>query len=269
MLNNPSAVGDSRIAFPVNKAFPKIISEENFKQNVRIAYYLASVDTAETINKRSNSSVITVAAVASDGRHYVVEVRRGKFLPDDLLKHLVDIVDRYYYKKGEYSGRLRAVNLEKTSFTTGLMVAIRQWEQTNRKSLFINLIPRDTQISKVSRIQNTLQAPYNSGRLIFLETLENVDGLGVKITPAQAPLSVMTQVRTELKEFPLGADDDILDTLADLFQGREWFGREQPRASFEQIQVDAWDKFLCTNDLFDPNWTPAGDFAQSHNKTGY
>jgi hypothetical protein len=46
---------------------------------------------------------------------------------------------------------------------------------------------------------------------------------------------VTETLETELDTFP-GKNDDILDTLADVFQNKKYFGRVKPRKSEEDLQ---------------------------------
>lgn len=226
MQNSPKGGVGGRDIFPIDKEYPAHISRKAFKENVRISHYIATVDTAETANDRSNYSVITVAAFASDGRIYVNEIVRGKFLPHELVKLICDLpkLTRTPYSYGD---KLVAIQIEETSFVRGLRVALDTYQHTTGIPLPIQMIKRDNKVAKIERIQNTLQPHYMSKRIIFLDDLTEWNNM-----------------ITELRQFPKSQSDDIMDTLADLFQNKEWFGREFAKPTFEQYQADAWEKML-------------------------
>lgn len=201
-LNDPTG-DEKRQVFPVNDDFPKKITRKDFTQNVRVAYRQVTVDTAETQGDRSNWSVISVAAVASDGRKYVDEILRGKWKGDELIEKLFQINDKY---QPQY------IEIEETSYTRGIRVHLEYLQSVRNKYLPIRFLPRDNQVSKKERIERTLQPAYQNGRIIFLDDLVEMEA-----------------VKKELQQFPFGISDDILDTLADLYTNQEWFGRERSR----------------------------------------
>lgn len=232
-LNYPRGGIDGRDIFPVNMSYPAKISRENFIKNVRVAYYEAIVDTAETKTERSNYSAISIAAFASDGRVYVNEIDHGKYLPSELLERIINLTD-LKRTPFTYGPKLRAIKIEETSFTRGLSVALLQHQQLNNKYLPIEFIKRDTQLTKIERIQSTLQPSYMAKRLIFLDD----------ILPWE-------HLITELKQFPKGKTDDILDTLADIFQNKEWHGREVPRFTPDQAHGRAVERWLGIDSPYD------------------
>lgn len=213
-LNSPSGGIDGQRPFPVVEGVrPVWISRDDFTKNVRIAYYEISVDTAETDGKRSNYSSIAVCGWSAAGRPFIVEIDHGKYLPDELIRRIVELRLKY---------NPRVVKIEQTAFVRGLMPALNR--EMHMKGFYIPIeeIKRDNQVSKIERIQLTLQPWYKSGDLRFLSDIKCKDHL-VK----------------ELKEFPLSTTDDILDSIADLFQGKEWFGREIPRAVYDHSEYKA------------------------------
>lgn len=226
--NYPSS-GIGQQVFPVNDQYPKWISREDFEKNVRVAYYDISVDTAETDGKESNYSSIAVGAWSSYGKCYVVEIVHGKFLADELVRRIIDTAMKYYRS-------LASIKIEQTSYVRGLMSSLRRKMDLSGLYLPVDLITRDTRKSKIERITSTLQPWYKHGDLIFLLDIGPKDHL-----------------LKELKEFPLGESDDILDSLADLFQNKPWFGREIPRPSLQQAMNDEMARFLGVEDPFREN----------------
>lgn len=215
MLNNPiGGIGGVEI-FPLDKM--QEINRVNFRRNIRISSVTFSIDTAETNNVRSNYSTIVVAAWAEDGRCYVADIIHGKWLPDELIKQIF----RSYLKYKPVS-----IKMEKTSFTNGLMAGITREMDMRSLYLPIELVPRDNQQTKEERIQKTLQPYYINGNLRFVKPdieakFRTDDDLNYE--------KAYIHLKEELKTFPLGGTDDILDAISDLFQNKEWFGREMPR----------------------------------------
>lgn len=219
--NNPSA-GDGTQTFPVNHQFPKWISPQDFVRNVRVSSYEISIDTAETTGKRSDFTSIAVGAWASNGRCYVVEIVHGRFLPSDILNHVVALCNKYRTRLGK-------VKIEETGFVRGLMPSIRRIMDKNGIYIPIDTIKRDTQEGKNERISNTLQPWYINGDLVFVDDL---------------PVNTKAQLIRELREFPNGKNDDILDSISDLFQNRSWFGRTSARGFAGMQKNLAFDQML-------------------------
>lgn len=239
--NSPSGGVDGRSIFPVEPGkYPALITRKDFRQNVRISHYVATVDTAETIGKRSNYTAITVAAFASDGRVYINEIIHGKFLPDETCALICNLnsLTRNQTKDGSPSGlplygsKLAEIHIEETGFARGLNVALNMYQHLTGNFLPIKTIKRDNQAAKIERIQSTLQPYYRDKKLIFLDDIKCMDHL-----------------LDELRQFPRSQSDDILDTLADLFQLKTWFGREIAKPTFEQHCSDMWDRMLGIGDI--------------------
>lgn len=227
----PVASADGAAPFPVSDKTPHWCSREVFKTRIPIVYREICVDTAETTNARSNYSSIAVVAWSRAGKCYVDEIIHGKFMPDDLVKKII----ASYLKHNKPYCPVQAVKIEETGFVRGLMVSINQFMDKTNTYLPLQMIKRDTSLSKKQRIINTLQPWYGSGDLIFVDDIACKDHLLM-----------------ELEQFPLAETDDILDSIADVFQNRTWFGRESERQvltenheertakAFQQMQNNYW-----------------------------
>jgi len=205
--------------FPVDHQFPKWISPKDFVENIRVSHYEISVDTAETTGKRSDYTSIAVGAWSSNGKCYVVEIVHGRFLPSELIDRIVALVRKY-------QTRLRALKIEETGFVRGMMPALRRIMDTSGLHIPIDLIKRDNREAKVERIANTLQPWYVRGDIIFVDGMPN--GMPKEKFEEYWQKTKNALLR-ELREFPSGKHDDILDSISDLFQNKQWFGREQAR----------------------------------------
>ncbi len=212
------------------RAFPKekflYISRADY-QKIRISNKQVTVDTADTQNKRSNYTCITTGAWSESGKLYIEDIIHGKYLPDEIVFWL------FWTALRETSPARRPTMyfIEETSFVRGMMPAINRVHDTgilyvpeslrekygrSRETggirLPITLIKRETAISKEERILQTLQPWYNSGDLRFLDDIPCVN-----------------HVLQEFLNFPQASTDDIIDTIADQFQQKEYFGRLMPR----------------------------------------
>lgn len=213
---------------------------------VPISFHTVTVDTADTQNARSKFTAITVVGWSQSGRAFLHDVRHGRFLPDEIIFHLFDINKKY---------RPLSIKIEDVAFVRGLMPSIYRAQETGilmfrdqkipipaGTYLPIEQIKRDTEISKTERILNTLQPWYMSGELRFVK-----DG--------DDPPAWWEQMMYELSRFPYYEYNDIIDALADQFQGREYFGRNQARAEnegqkaalvaqrWQAVQQEAFKKF--------------------------
>ena len=242
-LNSPSSHGHT--VFQVNDSRPVKIRRDVFESNVRVSHYDIAVDTAESDRQDANYSAIVVGAWSAYGKCYIVEIVHGRFMPDRLIEKVL-------LTAAKYSKRLNSVKIEKTPFVTGLMSGMRRQMDLSGFYPPVELIPRDTRTSKVERITNTLQPWYNSGDVVFL------DDLGIEDEPERS--RVWSHLLQELEEFPLSRTDDLLDAIADLFQNKQWFGRESPRPSPKVESEIRMRKFLGIEDPFE-EWDPDQDSA--------
>jgi len=214
-LNSPQGGAGGLIIFEVNDSYPKKISTSNFYQNVNVVYRVLTVDTAETKGQTSNRSALVIGAFDEANRCYVEDIVADKWLPDELIMNIVNMVRKY---------NPQTVFIEKTSFVNGLIISLTAALQ--RAGLYnpIELVARHGQ-KKIERIQNTLQPWYNSGNLRFVLKEEFEVN-----SPTRGGIGSDAWKLTlkELESFPAGSDD-ILDALSDLFTGKEYFGRLRGR----------------------------------------
>jgi predicted phage terminase large subunit-like protein len=249
-LNDPSDMSDTgMIPFPMK--YFRTISREDFKANVKIMMYTAAVDTAETQSERSDYSAVTVVGWSAGGVGYVVDIRHGRWLPDTLVDQVFD-VQRVW--------RPLSFKIEDVSYNRGLMPTFNRRMQTPQGGRsdpdpFINfeLIKRETTVTKIERIQNTLQPFYKAGQIVFLEDLDKIE-----------------EVKKEFLQFKSTVHEDIIDTLSDHFQNREWFGRLAPREIQERDIQQAFTEALEITSPFSPQFHRGvpEPFPSHYNVTG-
>jgi predicted phage terminase large subunit-like protein len=254
--NNPKQGIDGREVFPVIRRQdgtyerPRFISDKNY-QRVGIVSTEVVVDTAETTRESSNNTAITVGSWDRYGRLYIRNIIHGKFMPSEIAVRIRAAVE--LYKASE-------VKIEETSFVRGFMPTLEREMQLGGTWIPITLIKRENTVAKKERIQNTLEPWYRDGLIIFLETI---------------PKEAKAQLLKELKNFShTSIEDDILDTLADFFQTKTWFGRHIDKKQVEkQVDYEA-EKMLGIvhpdNPMvaLDPDFALGPDVHQYYNRTG-
>lgn len=248
-LNSPSATG--MIIFPVNDSFPVKCTRKVFKSNIRIAYYTIAVDTAESNAETANFSALSVIGWSASGKAYVVELQFGRWLPDELIKRMVALAEKY--------GRwLQSFKLEKVSFNrglmTGLMRAIRTFPKPGGLWVPLELIPVPTRKDKAQKIQETLQPWYSAGDIVFLEDLVARERFDTDKTWAEKNDRTWKTLLDELRDFPMADSDDLLDSISLHFANKQHFGRLKPRLNEEQFAKLHEQKYLGIHDPFDPYW---------------
>jgi predicted phage terminase large subunit-like protein len=199
-LNNPVDLSEEK-PFPLNKL--TWIEEEALKR-VPMSYYTTTVDTADTVGEKSNYSCLTTCGWDRMGRCYVVDIRLGKFLPDEIVSQMFNIQQKY---------KPRCIRVEETAFVRGLWPSVGRMRDLSGIFPVFDFIKRDNVTAKQERILS-IQPWYKAGEIRF---------------SAGLPEFVKERLVQELSRFPKTTHDDILDTLADQFQNRTFFGPEKPR----------------------------------------
>lgn len=214
MKNNPSDVSAESQIFPMQ--YFQTVDRDTFKHRIRIAYYTTTVDTADTQEAHSDFSAITTVGWAANGKGYVVDIQHGKYKP-------LELIELIYHTYRKF--RPQKVIIEQDRYVNGLMPMINRLSQLDRTdshgspthpALPLKFIKRDNRQKKVDRILFTLQPWYKAKDLVFLSDLPALD-----------------IVLDQLMKFPNTIHDDILDTLADQFQDRTFYGRNLERQMTE------------------------------------
>jgi len=193
-LNNP--IGTDSVAFPLQ--YLKWKTPDEIKR-ANIQYFVTTVDLAETKNKRSDFTVITTAGVDRMNRRYIVDIRIGKFYPDETVEQLFLVWLKW---------RPFKIKIEETGFTRGLKPAMQ------RKAQMLNIYPNfefrapDNQLSKEERILS-IRDMYKSGLIYFSTDIDEF---------------AKEELKHELTRFPKYQHDDILDTLADMYADENIYG---------------------------------------------
>jgi len=216
MLNKPKESVHSAFPWDAKKGYPRIIPRDVFQRNVRVAYYDVTVDTADTTGPRSDYTAMVAGGWSDSGVLYIVEIVRARLDQDQMINEILRLNRKY---KPEH------VKIEKTPYVRGMEPALRRIIDIRREYVPIELIPRDTQISKEERILRTLSPWYKRKEIVFVDDCGHLD-----------------EVQEEMTKFPNNRFDDVLDAMSDLFQGKEWFGRETVRRGPRGQVPEEWLK---------------------------
>jgi hypothetical protein len=192
-LNNP--VSDENTPFPWE--LMKWKSDEDMKR-VPFMFHKITVDLSEAKNKKSDFFVATVCGVDRTNRHYVREIRLGRFMPDEIVDIIFALQIKYKPLK---------IKIEESGFLSGLHPTIRRKSELTGIWPNFEFIRRPTTIRKAERILS-FQPWYKTGMFVFSSDLGEF---------------VKEHLRHEFTRFPK-FHDDILDTLADQIAGEEMLG---------------------------------------------
>lgn len=215
------------------------VPREDFK-SVPIDYHVTTIDLADTTNKRSNFSVITTCAYDRMGRCYVHSIQRGKWNPDETIERIFQTHQKFTPVK---------MIIEDYAYVHGLRPSIERYASRTGIYPQFHYEPAGRTTDKVSRIIKALQPPLYTG-LQGHADLRFVDPLDTNPELAKHLKTVLQREFTECTVFSTGSSDDILDTLANQYLCRDWFGKEglkggiipQEQAAIERIQKEQYDK---------------------------
>lgn len=241
-LNFPEGGVDGKKIFPINLF--SYLPRDKFEKLIRISYYELVIDTAETTGPRSDYSALTIGGFDAGGCAWIRYIRHGKFTSSEIIEHMFDLYKRF---------KPTVVKIEETGFVRGMKAMIQREMEMRGVFLPLEFIKRDTQLAKTERIERTLEPWYKKGLIKFVSPKHSDPT--VKMTPDDEKYWAALQYlqEEELKTFPLGSTDDILDTIADLFQGKDLFGRNAARPQADQTSMyedKVWNDFLGISDPF-------------------
>ena len=210
--------------------FPVVMKDDKYErpsvcpraeyEAIAKSYSILSVDFAETVSERANWTVFAHATIDRVGRTYIDMLVREKWQPHESVKYLLSICNKL---------RPTYLVMEEVNFTRGLRVALEREWQTNPANYkpSIRWTKRPANKEKEERIRLTLQQPYKTGDIRFVKD---------KITD-----TAWAGLIQELREFPRSTSDDILDAISDIFDTRDWFGKEYGKSTVPNEYVPIFD----------------------------
>lgn len=147
-------------------------------------------------NLGNDYTVMTVCGFLPNGEVKALDIRRGHFSPSD-------VIDLMFELDTTWQGKILDFKIEKDAHMRVLGPFLRR--EMERRERWLNIIPlkRDNSTSKYQRIKG-LQSWFANAALSFSDQIVCLD-----------------EVILEIKQFPKGKHDDILDTLADQMQNRD------------------------------------------------
>lgn len=222
-LNDPTPSEDA--VLPVDATRPCVKSPDQFYARVPVSYREMAVDFAYTQNERSDNTAISVIAWDNANRPYIEDIRVGKFTIEQSVAQLVKIYKKYTPHR---------VFIEDIAFTRGLEPTLEKAFQAARLYPYWEWIRRPGSQKKQDRIAATLGMWWRSRALQFVHAKDDPQGRGIHD-------DAWNQLLKEAGAFPRGRNDDILDTLSDLFIGKDYFGRLGPRTILEVQETEKWD----------------------------
>src|SRR5215472_3596665 len=212
----------------------KIINDILPSLRIHVTIDLHGMDPA---SKNSDFTAINVHGFDRDGRLYILDLRHGRFTPEEVIREIFDVYRRW---------RPIDFKIEKEAHARVLLPFLQR--EASKRQQFPVMVPikRDNRTSKQQRIKG-LQ-PWFRGKIVrFAEDLPS----------RQAILLEIAQFPSE----SAGCHDDILDTLADAMQNqeggvtddvvadlaldpREMFAIEKPRDRFLGFNADGSENWL-------------------------
>lgn len=168
-----------------------------------------SIDPAFRLHQYNDYTGVVVTKTDSGNNVFVLEARQIKVNPDDLVKEIFRLVDRYVYVKN--------VLVETVTSQIMLMNLLRAEMKRRGKFFLITEVKPANNESKTIHIRSLIPH-YANGRIFHAPGLNALE--------------------EQLLEFPKGAHDDIIDALA--YQINFWGTTGEATKPVETIE-GSWD----------------------------
>lgn len=147
-------------------------------------------DLAITQNKRSDYTVIMIVGITCDKKIYVLDYIQDKLTPSQIVQGIFE-----QYDKARNFGYVNGVYIETVAFQKVMLYLLK--DEAKRRGVTIPLRELKTNRDKTLRINGLVPL---------------VDKGDIYISPKHVEL------KNEMREFPFGKHDDIVDTLAYVLQ---------------------------------------------------
>ncbi|MFH2047775.1 MAG: hypothetical protein ABIK92_21830 [Pseudomonadota bacterium] len=152
---------------------------------------IMTVDPAPSNDKSKDPSVISVFSMDSKSNIYVRKVLRGWWLPEELVKNIVDMAQIF---------QINEVGIEAVAFSLWLCHYVDREKRDRRLHFKVTPIKRNSHNSKEDR-QRRIIPFHRNGKIFYHEQ--------------EANMAIITK---EHREYPKGRYDDYLDTLTDAIE---------------------------------------------------
>lgn len=156
----------------------------NYDRAPEPLYKVTTVDPAISKEKHGNYSAIVTTGVSEFGKKYILQIKRGKWNPFELIDQIFDTYSDF---------KSNVVGIESVSYQKSLRFYLE--DEMKRRDIYMPLdeINPDTRITKEMKIKG-LQPFYERGEI--------------------AQKKEMVELEEELIKFPVCATDDIIDALS-------------------------------------------------------
>lgn len=147
-----------------------------------------TVDLAISQNEKADYTVVLVAGVDADSNIYILDMKRGRFTPNETIDHIFDMYEQYNKKH-----KVMRVGVESVSFQKAMIYFIK--DEMRRRGKFLPLQELKADKDKQRRVMG-LQPWVENGAFFMPKSWEN----GI--------------LHREMLEFPFGKHDDSVDAAA-------------------------------------------------------
>lgn len=158
--------------------------------NIKFQQVFVLTDLAITQNKRSDFTVIMIVGITHDKHVYVIDYIHDKLTPSQIVTGIFEM-----YDKARLFGYVNGVCVETVAFQKVMLYLLK--DEAKRRGISIPLKELKAAKDKTLRI-NGLVPLVDSGD-IFISTRH-------------------VELKNEMREFPFGKHDDLVDTLAYVLQ---------------------------------------------------
>lgn len=187
---------------------------------------IISIDPAFRLNQYNDFTGIIVSKTTHDNNVYILEARALKLNPDDLVKEIFRLIDKYQV--------IKAFLLETVTAQIMLLNLLQQEMKKRNKFFVITEVKPENNERKTVHIRALI--PHYANRRIF-----HAPGL--------------SHLEEQLLEFPKGSHDDMIDALA--YQVKFWgatpeasIRQEVPEGSYAWWQKKIHKKPMVLGKLF-------------------
>lgn len=133
-----------------------------------------------------DTSICTIGLDKKNNMVYLIDLRRGKMLPDEIISHIFEVVNKYHPNK---------VGIETNAFQKMLEIEIRK--EMRKRNTFFLLEGQTSSMNKEAKIISALQPRYSNLTILHPKRWANID-----------------ELQWQLLKFPNGKHDDCIDALS-------------------------------------------------------
>lgn len=200
---DPTNQDDAVLQISKLKYYSDDIFDRSSDNYVEFAQLFVLNDLAISQGKRADRTVSMIIGITPDKKLYIVKYKADKMTPTEIVNTIFE-----NYAIAREHGYVRGVGVETVAFQKVMMYLLK--DESRRRGIPLPLIELKPNKDKTMRIN------------ALVPLLDNGD---IYISPT------MTDLVDEMKQFPYGKHDDIIDTLAYIIQVLKpgTYRRREPR----------------------------------------